>query len=136
MKIHDVIGHVRPYGRHLFLAQNVPRRQFHEPATMRQTRQTRVDETLRRQAVQYHIDPCAVRGLKDFLPEFRLTAVEHMLYTERAEIRLFRRARRREHFRSRRLRPLDGRKPHATRACVNQYAVTGFQLREFVRQRD
>ena len=125
----DGIGHVRPYGRHLLLAQDVDPGHLDEAAAPGQAGQARVDETLAGQAVQDDVDARPVRRVEDLLPEGRRAAVEDMLDAQRPEVGPLARARGREHLRAGGLGELDRRQPHAACSGVNQDPLAGCQAR-------
>ena len=59
------------------------------------------------------MNPFAPGGVQNFTPEFSLATIEHVLDSQRPQIRLFGSAGGSEHFRSRCVSKLDGGQPHA-----------------------
>ena len=114
VQLQDGVGDIRAHRRHLLPAQDVLIGHLHKAATLRQAGQARIDETFPRQTVQHHMNACAAGGFQNFLPEFRLPAIEYVLHAERAQIRLLRSTRRGEHFRSSGMCQLESRQPHAS----------------------
>ena len=135
VQFQDGVGHVGTRGRHLLLAQDIPPGQFHEPAAVFQAGQAGVDEAFSGQAVQHHVHPGAVRGFEDFPAERGRAAVKDLLYAQRPEIRLLRRACGGEDLRACGLRHLDGRDSDSPRAGVDQHPVAGLEPGKLVGQR-
>ena len=120
IEIENGVGDIRPHRRHLVGAQDIPLRQLHDAAALREAREARLDEALAGQAVQHHVDSGPVRRVENFPGERGRAAVEHVHDAERAEISLLARARGCEHLRTCSLRQLDGGESHAAGAGVKR----------------
>ena len=135
IELDDGVGRVRPTGAHLLLAQDVARSQLDEGAALGKAGQARVDEAFGGETVEDDVNAGATSDGEDFLAVGRRPAIENVPNAKALQVGLFRRARRREHLGTSRLRQLDRRQANAARAGVDQHTVALLETRGFVGQR-
>ena len=135
IELQDVVTDVGTERGHLLLAQDVPSSQLHESPALLEAGETRVDESLARQAVEDDIHPLSARGLEDPAGELRAAAVEQPVDAERPEIGLLGRTRGGEDFGAGGLHELDRGQTHPARPGVDEHALAGLEPRELERER-